>query len=73
MLFRDSDLSIVNVDSLTYAGNLANLTDIGESGHYRFVHGDIVDADLMNGLVREEQPWGIVNLDRKSTRLNSSH
>ena len=60
------DWRVVNLDKLTYAGNLGNLTDIGESGHYRFVHGDIVDADLMNGLVREEQPWGIVNFAAES-------
>jgi len=60
------DWRVVNLDKLTYAGNLANLTDIGESGHYRFVHGDIVDSDLINGVVRDEQPWGIVNFAAES-------
>jgi dTDP-glucose 4,6-dehydratase len=60
------DWRVVNLDKLTYAGNLDNLTDFSESGHYRFVHGDIADADLIARLVREEQPWGIVNFAAES-------
>jgi dTDP-glucose 4,6-dehydratase len=39
--------TVVNVDKLTYAGNLENLRDIERDPRYRFVHGDIADADLV--------------------------
>ncbi len=45
--------SIVNLDVLTYAGNLANLKDIEANPHYRFIQGDIRDAELVGGLVKE--------------------
>ena len=38
--------NIVNLDKLTYAGNLANLTDIENKPNYTFVKGDIVDATI---------------------------
>jgi dTDP-glucose 4,6-dehydratase len=47
------DDSVVNVDKLTYAGNLANLTDIAEDPRYRFVRGDIGDAKLVRDLLRD--------------------
>lgn len=43
--------SIVNLDVLTYAGNLASLKDIEEQSTYEFVQGDILDEDLMDELV----------------------
>ncbi len=42
---------IVNLDALTYAGNLANLTEIENNPNYEFVKGDILDKKLMNELV----------------------
>src|SRR3972149_5673855 len=47
------DYHVVNLDLLTYAGNLDNLRDIEGDPRYRFVHGDICDAELVDGLVRE--------------------
>ncbi|MFH1336651.1 MAG: dTDP-glucose 4,6-dehydratase [Candidatus Zixiibacteriota bacterium] len=44
---------IVNLDKLTYAGNLDNLSEIKDHSHYRFVKGDICDLDLVNGLLKE--------------------
>ena len=41
---------IVNLDKLTYAGNLANLKDIENKSNYSFVKGDIVDAAFINEL-----------------------
>lgn len=40
--------SIVNLDKLTYAGNLENLKSIEENSHYTFIHGDICDAKIVN-------------------------
>ncbi|MFA4942513.1 MAG: dTDP-glucose 4,6-dehydratase [Patescibacteria group bacterium] len=44
---------IVNLDKLTYAGNLDNLQELANNDHYRFVEGDICDFDLVSGLVSE--------------------
>lgn len=48
-----SDDKIVNLDALTYAGNLDNLRDIENNKNYQFVKGDICDADLVNKLVKD--------------------
>ncbi|MEA3323292.1 MAG: dTDP-glucose 4,6-dehydratase, partial [Patescibacteria group bacterium] len=44
---------IVNLDALTYAGNLENLKDIEDSPNYKFVHGDIMDGVLVNELMKD--------------------
>ena len=44
------DCRIVNLDKLTYAGNLENLTDIESKPNYQFVKGDIADANLLKEL-----------------------
>jgi dTDP-glucose 4,6-dehydratase len=56
----------VNLDKLTYAGNLENLTSVAKNAHYRFVHGDICDAALVDSLVAEEKPDVIVNFAAES-------
>ena len=52
-LAKYPDDSIINLDCLTYAGNLDNLKDIENDPRYRFVKGDICDAVLVNELVKE--------------------
>ena len=47
------DYEVVNLDALTYAGNLENLRDIEDDSRYRFVKGNICDADLVDALVKE--------------------
>lgn len=47
------DWEVVNLDKLTYAGNLENLKDVQGNHRYRFVRGDIVDRDLVNNLLSE--------------------
>lgn len=44
--------SIINLDALTYAGNLENLRDLENNENYKFVKGDICDADLVNQMVK---------------------
>lgn len=44
---------IINLDKLTYAGNLDNLIDISNNPNYSFVQGDICDVDLVNSLVKD--------------------
>lgn len=57
---------IVNLDKLTYAGNLANLTDIENAPNYRFVKGDIVDAAFIQDLFDKEQFDGVIHLAAES-------
>src|SRR5271170_2441587 len=58
--------AVVNLDKLTYAGNLENLAEVAGDPKYRFVHGDICDAEVVNGLVGEVQPDVIVNFAAES-------
>ena len=57
---------IINVDKLTYAGNLANLKDIEDRPNYRFVKADICDFDAMLALMKEERVDGIIHLAAES-------
>jgi dTDP-glucose 4,6-dehydratase len=66
MLAAETDWRIVNLDKLTYAGNLENLATLAESRRYRFVHGDICDAALVSELVAEEKPDAIVHFAAES-------
>ncbi|UCD72470.1 MAG: dTDP-glucose 4,6-dehydratase [Syntrophobacterales bacterium] len=49
-MLRKYDYKIINVDKLTYAGNLENLSDISDHPNYEFVRGDIADKALIEGL-----------------------
>ena len=66
IIARRSDLSIINLDKLTYAGNPANLTLIEENPRYRFVHGDICDAALLDKLFAEEKFEAVINYAAES-------
>ncbi|MBS1524011.1 MAG: dTDP-glucose 4,6-dehydratase [Bacteroidetes bacterium] len=57
---------IINLDKLTYAGNLANLRDIEHNSNYRFVKGDIVDIEFINKLFEAEKPDAIIHLAAES-------
>ena len=50
-MLRNYDYKIINVDKLTYAGNLENLSDTSDHPNYEFVRGDIADKDMIEGLV----------------------
>ena len=58
--------AVINLDKLTYAGNLENLASVADEPRYRFVHGDICDAPLVNDLVAEARPDVIVNFAAES-------
>ena len=60
------DYRIINLDKLTYAGNLANLKDIENRPNYRFVKMDICDFDAVLALFREENVDGIIHLAAES-------
>ncbi len=60
------DSEIINLDKLTYAGNLANLNDIDHKENYRFVKGDIADEPFINALFEKERPDGVIHLAAES-------
>ncbi|MBD5415862.1 MAG: dTDP-glucose 4,6-dehydratase [Bacteroides sp.] len=60
------DYNIVNLDKLTYAGNLANLKDVENRPNYTFVKADIVDLDLMRSIIRDHRIDGIIHLAAES-------
>ena len=60
------DYLIVNVDKLTYAGNLANLKDIENAENYRFVKADICDYTAMLSLMNQYQIDGVIHLAAES-------
>ncbi len=60
------DYKIVNLDKLTYAGNLANLTDIEDKPNYEFVKADIVDAQAINAIFEKYKFEGVVHLAAES-------
>ena len=63
---RYPEYHIINVDKLTYAGNLANLKDIEQKPNYTFVKADICDFDAMNELMKNEHIDGIIHLAAES-------
>jgi dTDP-glucose 4,6-dehydratase len=59
-------VEITNLDALTYAGNLDNLTGIDDNPHYCLVHGDITDRTLVTKLLAQEKFDAIVNFAAES-------
>jgi dTDP-glucose 4,6-dehydratase len=66
MLIGETDYQVVNLDALTYAGNLENLAPVEGSERYRFVHGDICDAALVESLLAGEAFDAIVHFAAES-------
>lgn len=64
---------IVNLDKLTYAGNLATLDSLKNDPRHIFVHGDIGDQELITKLLKEHQPRAIVNFAAESHVDRSIH
>lgn len=63
---RQSDEPIVNLDALTYAGNLENLASLAGDARHVFVKGDICDRALVDGLLATHQPRAIVHFAAES-------
>ena len=60
------DETVVNLDKLTYAGNLQNLASLDGDPRHVFVHGDFGDADLVGKLLAAHQPRAVVNFAAES-------
>ena len=66
MLEKHPDDNLINLDLLTYAGNIHNLDDIKDNPHYHFVKGNIVNRELVSHLVHEFNIDHIVNFAAES-------
>ncbi|HON91596.1 MAG TPA: dTDP-glucose 4,6-dehydratase [Sedimentisphaerales bacterium] len=66
VLLEHPEIHVVNLDKLTYAGNLQNLADVQDFSQYTFVHGDICDGPLVERLLVEHQIDTIVNFAAES-------
>jgi dTDP-glucose 4,6-dehydratase len=66
MVNKYPEYTIVNLDLLTYAGNLENLKDIENKPNYKFVRGDIADRDFIQGLFQEEKFDYVINFAAES-------
>ena len=64
--FVDSDESILNIDKLTYAGNLENLQSLSHDPRYVFVKGDITDRNLIDTCLEQYKPRAIIHLAAES-------
>jgi dTDP-glucose 4,6-dehydratase len=63
---REGDEPVVNLDKLTYAGNLGNLASLKGDARHVFVHGDIGDEALVARLLAEHQPRAVLNFAAES-------
>lgn len=68
-----SDEVVINLDALTYAGNLENLSSLNADSRHIFVKGDIGDRALVDGLLAEHQPRAIINFAAESHVDRSIH
>ena len=66
MLEKHADIRLVNLDKLTYAGNLENLKDIEGDPRHIFVQGDICDKALVSGLIAQYDPDYVINFAAES-------
>ena len=60
------DVRVVNIDNLTYAGNLDSLSDVAQSPHYTFEQADICDAEALRKLLARYDPDAVVHLAAES-------
>ena len=65
-LARNSALRVINLDLLTYAGNLDTLKSLKGNDRHVFVHGDIADTELIGNLLAEYEPDAVVNFAAES-------
>ena len=66
VLAEHPEIRVLNLDRLTYAGNLENLAEVQDCDRYQFVHGDICDGPLVEKLIDEHEINAIVNFAAES-------
>jgi dTDP-glucose 4,6-dehydratase len=65
-LIGECDAAVLNVDKLTYAGNLENLADVARDPRYAFRRGDICDREFVDAVLAESRPEAVVNFAAES-------
>jgi dTDP-glucose 4,6-dehydratase len=70
---RGEGSPVINLDKLTYAGNLANLASVAKDPRHIFVQGDIADRELVSGLMKTHQPRAIIHFAAESHVDRSIH
>jgi dTDP-glucose 4,6-dehydratase len=65
-LLRDSDYRVINLDKLTYAGNLESLADVDSYDNYAFIQADICDAAAIDSIFDQYQPDAVMHLAAES-------
>tara|TARA_B100000795_G_C22804295_1_gene443868 strand:+ start:1753 stop:2808 length:1056 start_codon:yes stop_codon:yes gene_type:complete len=58
--------NVLNLDKLTYAGNLGSLVDVSQNNRYQFLHGDVCDRELLDSTLKSFQPNIIMHLAAES-------
>ena len=71
--FVQSGETVINLDKLTYAGNLENLATLKDDPHHVFVQGDIADAQLVEKLLAQHRPRAVINFAAESHVDRSIH
>lgn len=66
ILKKYNDYQVINLDALTYAGNIENLDDVKDNPNYRFVHGNICDKKLAKELIIDEGVDAVINFAAES-------
>lgn len=66
MLEKRPEYGVVNLDKLTYAGNLENLEDVEDSPKYHFVRGNICERDLIESIIKKYEIDAIINFAAES-------
>jgi len=66
MVTNHPDTRILNLDQLTYAGNLENLKDIEKAPNYQFIRGDITDTAFLERLFKDHEIGGVIHLAAES-------
>ena len=66
MVLKYPESNFVNLDLLTYAGNLESIKDLEGASNYTFIRGDIADKDLVQGIFKEHQIDGVIHLAAES-------
>ena len=71
--FKHSDETVINLDKLTYAGNLETLRSVFGNSNHIFVHGDIGNTELVSSLLSQYQPRAVINFAAESHVDRSIH
>lgn len=66
LLEKEKEATVVNLDLLTYAGNIHNLDDINDDPHYHFVEGNITNTELVSHLIKQYHITHIINFAAES-------